>query len=575
MSHVYIEYIAFKNFLSYGNAETEFHFDSKTVNIIVGDSGAGKSSIMDAVCFVLYGKTYKKILKSEIVNETNGRDCHVKIVLKSGGKEYTIERGIKPNVLKVYQDGKELDSKSSASNQQAFIESHILGGMNYAMFMQTSIIGAANFTPFLKTTALERRNVVEGILDLTIFTSALKEAKKRLSDKENEYREVSNELLRLKSVHESESNTISRLSQTVDVSKEQELVDKRRIQIEKEIENLGLELNSLEEKCKSLDVEYRKKKDIGKIDVEPIRAKMQENKTLGSKLADMVNLWDKGQCPTCRATLTKDGVGFDYDGAKKKLVQLRDVVKAQIEEIKSAEQFNREFDQLERDTERAQISVVQKDREFKQKQNELNNVQDVKVQDNSALIEELKSKTISLENDMAKYETKRKKLGKEVSTLIMARDMFKDDGIKAKMIESYLPVINERVTTICRDLNLDIEFEFDETFSETITRGGVNKTSYNAMSEGEKKRLDLAILFAWLHVSTLKSNASSNLLFCDELLDGSLDAHTRDLIPELLRSTSNDMGKSVYVISHNESLKGGAFDSSYHIKKEDGFSYIS
>ena len=567
---ILFEKISWKNFLSTGNHPTEVILHKNPTTLIVGSNGAGKSTILDALTFVLYGKSFRRINKSQLVNSTNEKDCFVDIEFSISGIKWKIERGIKPNIFKIYRNDKEMDQSHSAVDQQKWLEQSVLK-MNYKSFTQIVILGSSTFVPFMQLPPGSRREVVEDLLDIKIFSSMNVLIKEKI-------REVKEE------------------TKTLELKKES-LKDKVEMQKNfiEEVENRGkANIKEKNEKIKILGVEVdtcMEKNQLTEADISELMKKQQKLTGAGDKLVKLNNLkgkisnkvatitkehkffTDNTVCPTCTQDIEEDIRINKLADAQSRAKELQSGYKELEEAIKTEEQRERHFTTVSKEITKlthgisknnTQIAGCQ--RQIRDLESEVQTITDQLENRNTEhnLLAELKEK---LKNTYDKLVEKRE----DIFYLDFTYSLLKDGGVKSKIIKKYLPLINQQVNKYLQMMDFYINFKLNEEFNETIQSPIHEDFSYSSFSEGEKMRIDLALLFTWREVARFKNSVNTNLLIMDEVFDSSLDSMGTDEFLKIIRFVIKEA--NIFVISHKGGLED-KFQSVIKYKKVKGFSTI-
>jgi DNA repair exonuclease SbcCD ATPase subunit len=567
---IYFKKISWKNFLSTGNQFTEVQLDECQNSLIIGTNGAGKSTILDALTFVLFGKSFRKINKPQLINSTNEKDCVVNIDFRIGSVEWSIVRGIKPNIFEIYRDGKLLDQAASANDQQKYLEQTILK-MNYKSFTQIVILGSSNFTPFMQLPASGRREVIEDILDIKVFSTmnniikdqlrkhredikVLNLKKESVSDKvlmqENFIKELDT---RGKNTLQKYEDKISELNIDIDVFNQDNKIE------EKEIRRYRKELESVED----AKTKIRKLGNLkGKISQKMDSIKREQN-----------FFSDNLTCPTCEQTIEETFRTQRLKNSNTKLKELEDGFEQLIDTIKSEEFRESVYDNITKSIMESQSKISTNSAKISSLQaqitglnHEIKTLNDQSTNKNEEQ-EKLNAYKESLEKVFDDLTEKRIK----VSNHDFLHELLKDSGVKSKIIEKYLPLINQQVSKYLQMMEFYINFKLDEEFNETVESPIHEDFSYSSFSEGEKQRIDLALLFTWREVAKIKNSTSTNLLIMDEIFDSSLDGFGTDDFLKIIRFVVKDA--NVFVISHKESLHD-KFDRVIKFEKRKNFSQI-
>tara|TARA_B100002019_G_scaffold246411_1_gene224277 strand:+ start:5465 stop:7180 length:1716 start_codon:yes stop_codon:yes gene_type:complete len=567
---IYFKKISWKNFLSTGNQFTEVQLDECQNSLIIGTNGAGKSTILDALTFVLFGKSFRKINKPQLINSTNEKDCVVNIDFRIGSVEWSIVRGIKPNIFEIYRDGKLLDQAASANDQQKYLEQTILK-MNYKSFTQIVILGSSNFTPFMQLPASGRREVIEDILDIKVFSTmnniikdqlrkhredikVLNLKKESVSDKvlmqENFIKELDT---RGKNTLQKYEDKISELNIDIDVFNQDNKIE------EKEIRRYRKELESVED----AKTKIRKLGNLkGKISQKMDSIKREQN-----------FFSDNLTCPTCEQTIEESFRTQRLKNSNTKLKELEDGFEQLIDTIKSEEFRESVYDNITKSIMESQSKISTNSAKISSLQAQITGLNhEIKTLNDQATnkneeqqkLNDYKERLEKVFDDLTEKRIK-------VSNHDFLHELLKDSGVKSKIIEKYLPLINQQVSKYLQMMEFYINFKLDEEFNETVESPIHEDFSYSSFSEGEKQRIDLALLFTWREVAKIKNSTSTNLLIMDEIFDSSLDGFGTDDFLKIIRFVVKDA--NVFVISHKESLHD-KFDRVIKFEKRKNFSQI-
>jgi DNA repair exonuclease SbcCD ATPase subunit len=562
--------IRWKNLLSTGNIFTEIKLDTHPNTLIVGENGTGKSTIMDALTFVLFGKPYRNINKPQLVNSINLKDCLVELEFTTGSKRYLIRRGIKPNLFEIFVDGSLMNQDARAKDYQDMLERLILK-MNYKSFTQIVVLGAASFTPFMQLSASDRRAVIEDLLDIQIFSNMNLIVKNRLQI----IREEMNELkIRLDAVKEK----IDLHKKHIDDLKKnnQEMVDAKRTEIENtkhmivEMETQAKEIQ-IQIDALSLQIVEEATLRSRHTKLTSYEAKIDNNK---KKLQKEVEFYkDNDTCPTCkqgiedthkesRISHCAEKVG-ELDTGLSKLQEEKDDVIGRLDGIA---RVAGEINTLGKEHSNVSASIVHSRRYVDLLESEIGRLMGGKLISTDT---EAQSKTLF--DELTGYIEKRKETSEEKNYLDVAAQLLKDGGIKTRIIRQYLPIINKLVNKYLAAMDFFVNFTIDEEFKETIKSRHRDYFSYENFSEGEKQKIDLALLLTWRSVARIKNSVATNLLVLDETFDSSLDSKGTDALLEILHALPDNT--NVFVISHKDQLHD-KFNQSIRFEKKQNFSRI-
>ena len=569
---IVFKYVRWKNLLSTGNAWTEIDLDSKPTTLIVGENGAGKSTILDALCFGLFGKPFRSIKKDQLINSVNNKACLIEVEFEIGSKKYLVRRGIKPGKFEIIVNDEMMDRMASVRDQQAYLEQTILK-LSYHSFTQIVILGNASFVPFMQLRAQERREIIEDLLDITIFTAMNELLKDRISQNKEFIQSAKYQLDLIKEkleVHEDHLKEIT-ANQKIKESKLLKEIEKAKafiVKTEKEIEKLDGRIILLDQKCEGEPVLQEKLKKIDRIESQ-LEEKRKENR-------EKIQFYEENEnCPECNQQLDKEFVADKLKSHKTTLSELEDGL-AKLSD---------------------QVTVVTKDlAKIAEFIDEKNTVATKKIEAASAItqqnqyisrvneeIEEQRKDTGSIKTEKTVIKDLKKQIresNKSYEKLIHQKALYeaawtllRDAGIKTAIIRQYVPIINKLVNKYLSALEFFVQFELDEKFSEVIKSRYRDEFTYSSFSEGEKMRIDLALLFTWRAIAKMKNSTNTNLLILDEVFDASLDTSGCDEFLKLI----NQMGEGVrvFVISHKGDILADKFNETIRMEKYKNFSRIA
>ena len=572
--------LRYKNFLSTGNNFTEYDLNTNNNTLIIGKNGSGKSTLLDALTFSLFGKAYRNINKPSLVNSINQKDCMVELEFNIGKKEYKIRRGLKPNVFDVEVDGEPLDKNASVKDFQSNLENSILK-MNYKSFCSVVILGS-RYDSFMNMTPADRRKVVEDVLDIEIFSDMNVVLKERLSQLKDEIRDNDSQImLNEEKINLQQDNIEASVAEReAQIAKKHEKITEIRSEVDEDANALvqeRLNLTALKE-----DVEEKKPALVErKKQTENVFRDLNKRRTTVEKEKKFYT--DNDSCPTCQQTIddlfrknkltSSTKIAGEIDIAVQQLDDTITTITRQMEGIAKVEQA---VNDLEKTIMARQNRIRIKSDQVKTLHDEIAELQEMNQSPDDNREQVLKE----LQDDLLMMNEKSGELAAKKKTHDIAYDMLKDSGIKAKIIENYLPIINAQINQHLQDLDFYVKFELDETFTETIKSRHLDEFTYASFSEGEKARIDLALLFTWRKIAELKNSVSTNLLILDEVFDGSLDAIGADeVMAKLLFKQAehfngevrDNPNNNVFVISHKVDLVD-KFENTIKFEKVRGFS---
>jgi DNA repair exonuclease SbcCD ATPase subunit len=561
--------IRWKNFLSTGNNWTEMDFQKNQTNLIVGTNGAGKSTVLDALTFVLFNRPFRKINKPQLPNSTNEKDCLVEIEFSVNSREYLVRRGIKPNVFDIEVNGKQLHKEADDRVNQKILEENILK-VNYKSFTQIVILGSSNFVPFMQLTTTHRREVIEDLLDIRIFSSMNNLIKEKIRQQKEQIKSLELKKESLKDKVLMQKNFIEKLESR---GKDNINANKQKIvNLIGEVDVYMLQNASTEESIFG----YTKEQEevIGATD------KLRKLGNLKGKISQKVFTITKEHkfftentvCPTCTQTIEEEFRLNRITDAQNSAKELQQGYKDLEETIKLEEERERQFIALSKEITKLNNDISQNNARISSNQRQVRDLES-EIQ---TLTEQLENKNTEHEK-LEEFQTNLQKVFEDLGTkkeeivhYDFAYSLLKDDGVKTKIIKKYLPFINQQVNRYLQMMDFYINFHLDEEFNESIKSPIHENFSYSSFSEGEKMRVDLSLLFTWREVARVKNSVNTNLLIMDEVFDSSLDGFGTDEFLKIIRYVIKDA--NIFVISHKTGLED-KFESVTRFDKKGGFSY--
>ena len=562
--------IKYKNLLSTGNQYTEIDFTKNKTNLIVGTNGAGKSTVLDALCFSLFGRSFRRINKPQLVNSVNEKDCKVEVEFSIGKSDWKVIRGIKPAIFEIWKNNAILDQSSAALDQQKWLEQNVLK-MNYKSFTQIVILGSSNFVPFMQLSAAHRREVIEDLLDIRIFSSMNTLIKEKIRQSKEEIK-----ILDLK-----KESFLDKVKMQENFIEELENRGKENIQkklysistLDKEVELFMRESAVLEEGI------FEKQKEVE----EYVGAgdKLRKFGTLKGKISQKVSTLTKEHkfftentvCPTCTQEIDDDFRINRINDAQNKAKELKSGYKELEEAIKEEEGRERQFNtitkeilKLTNDISQNNIKISGYQRQIRDLENEVQTITK-QLENRNTEHEKLESFKDNLKITYDSLASKKD----TVNYYDFSYSLLKDGGVKSKIIKKYLPLINQQVNRYLQMMDFYINFTLDQEFNETDQSPIHEDFSYSSFSEGEKQRIDLALLFTWREVARLKNSVNCNLMILDEIFDSSLDSTGTEEFLKIIRYVIKDA--NVFVISHKTGLED-KFESVLRFEKVKGCSHM-
>ena len=556
--------------MSSGNQFTSIKLDENRDTLIVGANGSGKSTVLDALTFSLFGKPFRKVTKSQLLNSTNERDAKVEIEFDIGDVPYKVVRGIKPNIFEIYRHGKKTNEDCSANEQQKTLENQILK-LNYKSFTQIVILGSASFIPFMQLSAPHRREVIEDLLDIKVFTMMsdilkvqIKESRDALRVLELKKESVADKIVMqkrfIKSIEDSGNDSIA--------TKREEIqnCDQETVEYQRSVEEL---ISKVNEKQKEVE-EYITATDTLK-KLSKFKVKLQTKKQNSNQELDFFT--ENTVCPTCTQDIEDKFRVNRIDQLRQVLVkhqasidEITSAIEAEEEREKNLVKLQRETTTLSNEISQFNIRIANNNKRRGTLETEIQNIAD-KIENRDTEDEKLTDYKNQLKDILLRLEETQD----DFDYLSEGNQLLKDDGVKKRIIRKYLPLINKQVNDYLQRMDFYVNFMLDEDFNETVQTPVHEKFSYASFSEGEKMRIDLALLFTWREIARMKNSVVTNLLIMDEVFDSSLDEFGTEYFLKIVRYIITDA--NVFIISHKQDLYD-KFNHCLEFTKDKGFSKL-
>ena len=565
---ILFEKIRWKNFLSTGNQFTEIDLQNASTTLIVGSNGAGKSTVLDALTFALFGKPFRKINKPQLPNTTNERDCVVEVDFSISGTNWKVRRGIKPNIFEIHRNDNLLDQASAAKDQQTWLEQNVLK-MNYKSFTQIVILGSSTFVPFMQLTASNRREVIEDLLDIKIFSSMNTIIKDKIRQTRESIKVLDLKKENLNEKVEMQNNFIEQLEN--EGKKKIENNKKKITDLLQEADSYTKEISDLDELVGALTSQQS--------GLNGATDKLRKLGNLKGKISQKVSTITKEHkfftentvCPTCTQSIEEGFRINKIEDAQTKAKELQSGYKELEEAIKNEEERERQFNKLVKEISKLSNDISKNSTRISGCQRQ--------VRDLESEVQKITDQLANRNIEHDKLETFREDLQTTYDELVEYKDqinyydftygLLKDGGVKTKIIKKYLPLINQQVNRYLQMMDFYINFTLDEEFNETIQSPIHEDFSYASFSEGEKQRIDLALLFTWREVARFKNSISTNLMILDEVFDSSLDGQGTEEFLKIIRYVIKDA--NIFVISHKTGMED-KFENVLRFEKVKGFS---
>ena len=567
---ILFERIRWKNFLSTGNHFTEVNFTKTENTLIIGNNGAGKSTILDALTFVLFGKSFRNINKPQLVNSINEKDCLVEIEFKISSSEFKIRRGIKPAIFEIYKNGELFNQDASSSEQQKWFEQSVLK-MNFKSFTQIVILGSSNFVPFMQLSAANRREVIEDLLDIKIFSSMTNIVKEKIRTVRDDVRTLT---LKKESLQDKVRMQNEFIQEIESRSKEDITTKKGSIttlmgEVSEYMEQNSKTQTTIESRTKEQE------KVIGAAD------KLSKLNTLKGQITQKVTTITEEHkffnentvCPTCHQDIEEEFRVNRISDVQNRAKELKDGYVKLEETIKFEKERERQFNVLSKEITKLTHGISQNNtriashqRRIQDLESEIQRITD-QLQNSSTEYEKL----TKFQEDLEKSDTDLSEKKETIAYYDFTQSLLKDSGVKSKIIQKYLPLINKQVNRYLQMMDFYINFTLDEEFNESIESPIHENFSYTSFSEGERQRIDLALLFTWREVAKFKNSTNTNLLIMDEIFDSSLDGFGVEEFLKIVKYVIDD--SNTFIISHKTDLHD-KFDTVIKFEKFKGFSRV-
>ena len=569
---IYFKTLRWKNLISTGNAFTEIQLNKHTTTLIVGENGAGKSTILDALTFALFGKPFRKVLKAQLINSINGKGALVEIEFDTGKKQYLIRRGIKPNVFEIYCNGELIDQHADAKEYQEMLERQILK-LNHKSFSQIVILGSASFVPFMQLPTAHRREIIEDLLDIQIFSTMNTLLKDKISVNRIKMSDADYKI-------SSSGDKIEMYQKHIDSLKKNN--DDLILQKQEQISKLQTDIDVANQQVATISTNIEQLTDAIS-DHDKVKAKLEKIKKLSAQIDHRYDKLQKDNeffashddCPTCRQGIADE---HKKEFIEKNNTQLNEINTGREKITEELNSINTRLEEINNTT----LSITSKNREVSDLLVQVRtwtnfiagiNQEIESLSKNTKQIDDNKAEMLALKIQLKEATTEKEELARDKQVYDIASQLLKDSGIKTKIIKQYIPIINKLINKYLAAMDFFVNFELNESFEETIKSRFRDEFTYDSFSEGEKMRIDLALLFAWRAVAKLRNSASTNLLIMDEVFDSSLDSSGTDEFLKILNGITGDT--NTFIISHKGDQLFDKFEHIIKFEKHKNFSRIA
>lgn len=564
------ESVKYKNFLSTGNQFTEIRLDNNKSTLVVGQNGAGKSTMLDAISFALFGKPHRNINKPQLINSINNKNCVVEVTFSIGQNKFKIVRGISPGMFEIWKNGTMLNQSSHSKEYQKILEQNILK-LNHKSFHQVVVLGSSSFIPFMQLPAGQRREIIEDLLDINVFSKMNQLLREQVTTIKDQVRQVTYDIDIIKTrieSHEKYIKDIQILTKTAIDTKSKKIAENRTA-IEALNESNALLTTEVETKLPAAQEELS---TLNGKQTQLVQYQAQFKQQMATVAKDAKFYEDNDTCPTCSQDIGADLRAQKLETAKSKAKELKTAMDRATAESKNiTEAIQRASDSLS-EVQEWQRDILANNKEISRLQTEIRNLEMEITGTDVADLKNAKEELEKYNKDKADLTERKLEYNEQMLYKNVMSEMLKDTGIKTKIIKQYLPVINKLVNQYLQVLDFFVHFDLDESFQEKIRSRHRDEFTYDSFSEGEKQRIDLALLFTWRQVAKMKNSISTNLLILDETFDSSLDADGVENLLKILYTLPDDT--NVFVISHKGEILEGKFENKIEFYKDKNFSKI-
>lgn len=564
--------LRWKNFMSTGDNWTEINLTSHKSTLIVGHNGAGKSTLLDAMSYALFGKAHRNINKPQLVNTINNKNCLVEIVFQVGKAEFKIVRGLKPQIFEIWKNGNLINQDAKALEYQKILEQNILK-LNHKSFHQIVVLGSSSFIPFMQLSAQHRREVIEDLLDINVFSKMNTLIKEKNAIVKEKQKDISYQLDLKKNQIDSHRKYIRDIT-----AMNEEEINAKKSQIEQTEEEIAQLISASAQASDYIEAESGKTEAALKKAHDRRQSLLQFKADFSSSIRSVVNdakfYEETTNCPTCEQEIAEELRQTKLQAAKERATALRDGIQKVDEEAGVVEDTITKFNTSAEAIRKKQSLIQSNSQTVARLQNSIKSLNDdiARLSSRTGDLARANEELTEMNADKDRFMEERLKLSEEQSYNTVMGEMLKDTGIKTKVIKQYVPVINNLVNKYLQILDFFVHFNLDESFQETIKSRHRDAFSYDSFSEGEKQRIDLALLFTWRQIAKMKNSVATNLLVLDETFDSSLDHDGVENLMKILYSLDDD--SNVFVISHKGEILENKFKNKLEFFKEKNFSQM-
>ena len=563
---IHFKSISWQNFLSTGNTPITIELDNHPTNLIIGKNGSGKSTLLDALCFVLFNRPFRIIKKEQMVNTINGGDCKVEIEFSVGTINYKIIRSIKPNKFEIYKNDTLINQDASTIDYQKYLESNIMK-LNYSSFIQVVLLGSSSYEPFMKMKARYRRDVVEEILDIKVFTQMdliLRSKQGDLAKKVTEVRhgrDLIEQKVSLQSGHLKSLKTHTSATEERNRTKREQNQEADR-QYREQLQKLNEDIGKQQEIIKFKPDVDKKAKQLSKLE-----SKIESNLETHKEQLKFFETHD--ECPTCTQDIPTDLKSKKVEEEKNTITKLESGLQDILKEITKVESHLVQMDAVSKKIQQLNIDITKINTSLEGIKKHSDEVE-LDMQEGQS-VEELEKELEGLKEELKSLTEDLEKVEEEKSYVDVIREILSDKGARSKIIKKYLPIMNQLINKYLQAMDFFVSFVLDEEFNETVKSRHRDTFNYNSFSEGEKMRIDLALVFTWRAIAKMKNSANTNLLILDEIFDSSLDGQGTEDFFKIIGTMSNE---NVFIISHKGDILFDKFTNIIKFEKEHNFTKL-
>ena len=562
--------IKYKNFLSTGNTPIEVDLRRSPTTLIIGQNGSGKSTLLDALCWALFNKPFRIIKKEQMINTINQQDCEVEIEFDVGTKQYRVKRGVKPNLFEIYCNGQLIDQNASNIDYQKYLERNIMK-LNYRSFIQVVILGSSLYEPFMKMKSRYRKEAVEEILDIKVFSHMdwmLRDQQGQLS---KEILDVRHKCDLIETKYETELKHFNALSDLntndIDVKKEQiEKNNKANQTYALKVEELNKEIDSIKD-----ELENKKETDDKLKQLLKMETKIEHN--LQSHKKNLEFFEENDNCPTCTQKLEPEFRGEKIAYEKGKITVLEDGVKKLTEEVTKMEEKVNHFGAISKKLSDLYVDIAKVNTSLTELNSYSNKIHEeiLQLENKQTDSKKIATDLQQLKEELETIKVERDKITEQKKYVDVLREVLSEKGAKTQIIRKFLPIMNTLINQYLQSMDLYVSFHLDEEFNETVKSRHRDTFVYNSFSEGEKLRIDLALLFTWRTIAKMKNSVNTNLLILDEIFDSSLDAQGTDDFFKIINKLNNE---NIFIISHKGDIMFDKFTNIMKFEKYKNFTRL-